>query len=95
MSNLLANEMFDNKGARENVYCDIMEGIENIIKISENTVVVTNDVFLDGINYGADTLKYMKLLGNINYNLAKIADEVIYITHSCATYYKKGKKKGS
>ncbi|MCD8036932.1 MAG: bifunctional adenosylcobinamide kinase/adenosylcobinamide-phosphate guanylyltransferase [Clostridiales bacterium] len=76
MSNLLANEMFDESGAGENAVEEITEGINLLVRRAENTVVVTNDIFCDGEAYDEQTMKYIENLGKINRYLASVSDEV-------------------
>ncbi|MCH5213158.1 MAG: bifunctional adenosylcobinamide kinase/adenosylcobinamide-phosphate guanylyltransferase, partial [Oscillospiraceae bacterium] len=47
MSNLLANEMFDAGG---DFIRRIITGIEHIADSSKNLVIVTNDIFSDGVS---------------------------------------------
>lgn len=86
VSNLLANEYFGNGEADagrksdnpgENAFLRITEGISHLKKTTANLVIVTNDVFCDGIAYDNDTMKYMECLGNVNRFLAAEADAVI------------------
>ena len=45
MSNLVANEMYDPSGAGENAEESILAGIHKLQKVSDDLVVVTNEVF--------------------------------------------------
>ncbi|GFI62579.1 bifunctional adenosylcobalamin biosynthesis protein CobU [Clostridiales bacterium] len=76
ISNLLANEMFEPEGANNNSVSEIKHGIEYIKGTADNFVVVTNDVFCDGIGYSKETNDYIKNLGKINRFMAAAADEV-------------------
>ena len=93
MSNLLANEIFSPAGSGKNAYEEIIKGVDFVLQNCKNLVVVTNDVFSDGVLYHEETMEYIKVLGEINYTLAKKADEVIDVVSSVPVYYKKGKKK--
>lgn len=63
---------------------DVSEKVVNDIKqLSENCdelIIVTNNVFEDGINYDSVTKAYMKALGKINCELSMLADKVYEIT---------------
>lgn len=57
--------------------------INDIRQLSENCdelIIVTNNVFEDGINYDSVTKAYMKALGKINCELSMLADKVYEIT---------------
>ena len=66
MSNLTANEFYREDGAGHAAPEEIMKGIQSLKAQTENLVVVTNEVFSDGIIYDASTEEYRKALGKIN-----------------------------
>lgn len=81
MSNLTANEMFQPGGAGENTVGEIMKGISHLLEGCANLIVVTNEIFSDGIFYEEETRTYQKYLGEINQRMADMADyvtEVVY-----------------
>lgn len=88
MSNLVANEMYSEKGSHELVEESVEKGIDFLLKKVENLVVVTNEVFSDGITYDTETEKYMRHLGRINQMLAQKADMVIEVVYSIPVYLK-------
>ena len=55
MSNLLANEMFEDNGSREYAVENIKKGIKHISESAKNSVFVSNDVFRDGYQYDEET----------------------------------------
>lgn len=102
MSNLLANEKYDEKGncKDKEAYFEeidnwIISPIEAFIKGKESPkgesfftqeicnacktekvlIVVTGEVFMDGYDYDAETLRYMEGLGKINSRLVELSDE--------------------
>ncbi len=75
--NLLANEMFDGGCAD-----DILPGLEALARKSANLVVVTNDVFCDGIVYPESTQEYIRRLAALNAALAQTADYVCEVVYS-------------
>ncbi len=79
MSNLTANEMYDPLGAGEETPKRILKGISNLKNQVKNLCVVTNEVFSDGMEYDAETVRYLSYLGKINCEMAKMADEVYEI----------------
>ena len=77
MSNLTANEMFT-KGMKseEEVVEKIVSEIQTLSQKLDNLVIVTNNVFEDGVIYDAGTMEYLRALGRINAALAHLADRV-------------------
>ena len=93
ISNLTANEMFDisysdGEDICKCVYEKICKGIYKLAEISENLVIVTNDIFCDGIIYDESTMSYIRLLGRINRYLANISDKVAEVVYSCPVIIK-------
>lgn len=81
MSNLVANEMFAEDGAKENTLLAIKQGIKHLAEQTEHLLIVTNNIFEDGFSYDEETMKYMKQLGDINSWLCNIADRVVEVVH--------------
>jgi adenosylcobinamide kinase/adenosylcobinamide-phosphate guanylyltransferase len=77
ISNLLANEMFAEGGAGDDSVTCISSDILKAVAVTENTIIVTNEVFSDGIKYDEQTEIYVERLGLLNRFLAKNADVVI------------------
>lgn len=77
MSNALANEMFSPQGAGENWKQSILSGMEMLSTACAHVVVVTNDIFTDGVTYDAWTMKYLYALGELNRLLSQRADAVV------------------
>lgn len=81
ISNLTANEMFSEEKAKtrmqvtENVLRDIKVLKEQITHL----VVVSNNVFEDGIIYDETTTEYILAMGKINRKLAALADQVVEV----------------
>lgn len=76
LSNLTANEMFEPEGAGDNTVESILAGVRNLADKTEHLVIVTNDVFSDGITYDEVTALYQERLGKINRCLSQKADQV-------------------
>ena len=51
MSNLVANEMFREGGFHPEVAEKITEGVKNLLSQAKHVVIVTNEIFSDGILY--------------------------------------------
>lgn len=82
MSNLTANEMFSGEQPtdRQTVIAKILRGVDVLRKQVDPLVIVTNNVFEDGIVYDSATMEYIEALGRINERLAAEADEVVEVT---------------
>ena len=82
VSNLTANEMFDETGQRneQEVVNRVVSGLKQLSKSVQELVIVTNNVFDDGISYDESTMSYIRALARINIELAKWADEVTEVT---------------
>lgn len=96
MSNLLANEMYQKEGqiTGRGAQADRQLG-EGILKPllqwkqqAGSVIIVTNEVFSDGMEYGLETEEYLRLLGEINQLLAKEADAVVEVVCSIPVYHK-------
>lgn len=81
LSNLMANEMFSGKriGATPQVVEKIMRGLEVLRAQTTHLIVVTNNVFEDGIVYEEATMEYIRAMGKLNRRLADLADQVVEV----------------
>lgn len=76
MSNLVANEMFAPEGRGEDCKDAILQGIRHLAAEAKHLVIVSNNIFDDGIEYDPGTKLYMRILGEINQEVAVLADQV-------------------
>lgn len=87
MSNLVANEMFDgetedfasgmSETEREDFLVEkVTGGIRTLAEKLDKLVIVSNNVFEDGISNDAQTMSYIRVLGRVNQELARMADHV-------------------
>ncbi|HIR27821.1 MAG TPA: bifunctional adenosylcobinamide kinase/adenosylcobinamide-phosphate guanylyltransferase [Candidatus Choladousia intestinigallinarum] len=90
VSNLTANEMYQEEGAGEDTFQAVTQGIRSLNRQAGTLVVVTNEVFSDGICYDHSTMKYMETLGKINQYLAGEADQVTEVVYGIPLSLKKG-----
>ena len=90
ISNLTANEMFGDEGIipSDKVIRKIVESIEEIEGMTSKLVVVTNNVFEDGITYDEATAEYMAALAGINTELARKADKVTEVVAGIPIFVK-------
>ena len=75
LSNLCANECFGPEGfpgAKER----ILRGIDHLLERCAHVVIVTNELFSDGMSYPPETEAYLSLLADLNRDLAARADRV-------------------
>ena len=76
LSNVLANELFEPAGGGTDA---VRRGLEHLIAEAENLTVVTNEVFSGGADYGAESLRFMRLLAELNRELAARAELVVEV----------------
>lgn len=90
MSNLVANEMFaENKiRLRDEVTAQILDGIEALNRQLAHFLIVTNNVFEDGISYEETTAEYIEVMGQVNERLAAMADTVIEVVAGIPVVWK-------
>lgn len=86
MSNLTAGEFYRKDTSHEDdgiegVKTRIMRGILHLQKQAKALMIVTNEVFSDGVDYDRETRVYQQILGAINQELAKLADQVIEVVY--------------
>lgn len=81
MSNLTANEMYQPQGAKERTVETVLKGVAHLKDQAKHVCVVTNEVFSDGEMYDRDTMQYLSVLGKINCEMAKMADEVYEVVY--------------
>ena len=91
MSNLVANEMFDERGlkAADVVIKKIVGEMDALMKKGKHGVIVTNNIFEDGAEYDDAMQQYLHALGQINQALAQQADEVIEVVAGIPVVIKK------
>ena len=77
VSNLVANEMFTPDGAGENAAGVIMEGISRIAVSARALVVVSDEVFADGVRFDESTEAYRRILAEVARLTAEQADLVV------------------
>ncbi len=91
ISNVIANEMYNEDGAKENTVEEIIKGIELINSQCENLVIVTNEIYSDGIEYDCETRRYIKYSSLICSEISKRATEIIEVVYGIPCIIKGGK----
>lgn len=91
MSNLAANEMFSGGEplAASAVAEKILREIRALAQEVSHLVIVSNNVFEDGVQYDETTMEYLRAMGNVNEGLAAMADEVIEVVVGIPVVIKK------
>ena len=81
ISNLTANEMFPEEQAvtEMQVTDNVIRDIKMLKDQTNHLIVVSNNVFEDGITYDDATTKYIQAMGKINQKLAALADRVVEV----------------
>lgn len=90
MSNLTANEMYQPEGAGEETVEEVYQGIESLREQCSHLIVVTNEIFSDGIEYDKETRRYQRYLGEINCRMAEKAGEIVEVVYGIALHHKGG-----
>ena len=75
--NLTANEMFDGGDPSR-----IVPAMESLASRCRHLVMVTNDVFSDGVQYDPSTQEYLRVLAHVNGQAARLADTVAEVVYS-------------
>ena len=75
LSNLCANEYFSPDG-KDGALDRVLAGIRRAADQAELLVVVTNELFSDGMDYDPVTLDYLSVLGELNRRTAALAGQV-------------------
>lgn len=96
MSNLVANEMFSGADiiSEDVVVGHILQGIKSLSAKVDELVIVSNNVFEDGISYDATTQAYIRALGRINTGVAELADTVTEVVVGIPVPVKERKEAG-
>lgn len=94
MSNLTANELYQKDGSGKRCVEEILLGIDRLKAQCEHLIVVSNEIFSDGIWYEKETREYQQYLGEINRQLAERADKAVEVVYSIPILYKGDKDTG-
>lgn len=81
MSNLIANEMYEENGSGDRAVEAILDAVKKLQDQVQNLIIVTNEICSDCQDYTKETLKYMEYLGKINCALAEKADAVTEVVY--------------
>ena len=96
MSNLTANVMFSQEPSEETVYGReeawrrILRQIDVLYSKCRHLVIVTGEVFSDGIVYEEGTMDYIRQLGEVNRHIGRKADEAWEVVYGIPMALKNG-----
>ena len=88
ITSLLTNEMFIGNEIINNPSINILNGLKQIINKAKNTVIISDYIFNDAMQYDEITQNFKRELGIINKELAKICDNVIECSFGNVKYHK-------
>lgn len=93
MTNLVANEMFSGevpKSCKE-VSDKIVQGVMQLSKGLKHLVIVSGNLFEDGMSYDEATMEYIRAMGCIHEKLTGMADQVVEVVAGIPIMIKEGK----
>ena len=67
---------------------EILAGFRHVKEQCRNLIIVTNEIFSDGMDYDEETRRYQKYLGEINVRMASMADLVTEVVYSIPLIHK-------
>lgn len=88
LSNLVANEMFQPEGYHKDVAKQIIEDLNWLETQVEELIIVSNDIFHDGVRYDGEMEEYVSNLANIHTWIATAATKVIEVVYTIPIYHK-------
>lgn len=90
LSNLCANEYFAPQGGGSAAFGRVLAGVEGAARQAGLLVVVTNELFSDGVRYEPETAAYLELLARLNRAIAARADGVYEVVCGIPVVWKEG-----
>ena len=88
ITSLLTNEMFVGNKIIKNPSINILNGLKQIIIKAQNTVIISDYIFIDSIEYDEVTNDFKKELAILNKELAKLCENVMECSYGNAKYFK-------
>lgn len=81
MSNLVTNEFYREGFDRRELAERIKRGVCSLCSQARAVILVTNEVFSDGMVYEEETCAYQEILALINRELGRMADQVTEVVY--------------
>ncbi|MGC4019868.1 MAG: bifunctional adenosylcobinamide kinase/adenosylcobinamide-phosphate guanylyltransferase [Muricomes sp.] len=94
MSNLVANEIYEPKGAGIHAAEKILQGVEALCQASAHLVIVTNEVCSDSAEASEEMNVYKQVLSKVNRAMAQKADKVTEVVYGIPVSAKGEQLKG-
>ena len=91
LGNLTANLFYSQEAEGEDMAQILTNDILDLQKRTKTLMIVTNDIFSDGLFYGVETEAYRAVLGQVNKSLAKEADQVTEVVYGIPVLIQKEK----
>lgn len=88
LSNMAANEMFLPEGRPKGPLQAVLRGLSHLAEQADHLIVVSNDVFGDGVLYEGETNTYLHVMAEANVWLASRADVVVESVHGIPVWWK-------
>ena len=88
LGNLCANELYEGNRSSDAAYEAVLAGIRHVEKTSAHLVIVSVETALGGMDYDAETLRYLEVMGRLHCAIAKDADNVCEVVCGMPVYYK-------
>lgn len=89
ISNLAANELFSPQGCGlEQAERKIITALEQLAATCTHLVIITNEIFSDGLPYEKATLPYIRLMGRLNQYLGRRSQIYLESVYSLPLVYK-------
>ena len=83
----LANEMFSEGGVNHDAGSKVYRDFVRLRGQARHVVLVSDDVFCDGVSYDPLTEGYLRTLGGLHVKLAALADEVVEVVSGIPLRY--------
>ncbi len=93
MSNLAANEMFEESGAGADTVEAVLRGVRKLKSQVRHLVIVTNEIFPRQLPMREIPIRYQEYLGKINQKLGEMADQVVEVVYGIPIWHKGGKNR--
>ena len=88
LGNLAANELYSPEGGGAEA---VLQDVNVLLASVRHLTVVTNEVFSGGSAYEEETLRYLRVLAEVNRRLAAKADLAVEIVCGCENFLKGGR----
>ncbi|MFA9376656.1 MAG: bifunctional adenosylcobinamide kinase/adenosylcobinamide-phosphate guanylyltransferase [Lachnotalea sp.] len=88
MSNLAANELYMDQGAKENALKEMMDGIQVLSTKSDNLIIISNEIFNEDMEQDIEMTTYIQLLASVNKEIGRLANVVCEVVYSIPVFYK-------